>query len=401
MNMYSYVLNILRLFNKINDKTGNVKNNDVVYNPFLMLILKNKVSLYAKIQTMSHSTTKICIDFNSDLNEAIGEIRGDSIFVLTDDNTQRLCLPVIMQSEKLKGCHFINIPSGDEHKNIDSAVEIWKYLSENGATRKSLMINLGGGMITDIGGFTASTFKRGIKYINVSTTLLGAVDAATGGKTGINFSGLKNEIGVFSPAESVLINIDFFRTLDDKNIRSGYAEMIKHALIDTKEEWENVLRFDLDEIDFTKLKTLLEKTIHIKERIVEIDPFEANIRKALNLGHTFGHAFESWSYKINKPALHGYAVMWGIFCELYLSNFKLNFPKDELLRFKYLMKEYYGIFEFSCNDYDLLFEIMTHDKKNDSKEINFTLLADIGDIRINHTATKEEIFECFDFLREG
>jgi 3-dehydroquinate synthase len=177
--------------------------------------------------------------------------------------------------------------------------------------------------------------------------------------------------------------------------------MVKHALIDTKEEWENVLRFDLDDIDLAKLKPLLEKTIQIKERIVEIDPFEANIRKALNLGHTFGHAFESWSYKINKPALHGYAIMWGIICELYLSNIKLNFPKAELLRLKYLMKEYYGIFEFSCTDYDSLFEIMTHDKKNDSKEINFTLLADIGDIRINQRATKEEIFECFDFLREG
>ena len=357
--------------------------------------------MYAKIQTMSHSTTKICTDFNSDLNKAIGEIRADSIFVLTDDNTQRHCLPVIMLSDKLKGCNFINIPSGDEHKNINTAVEIWKSLSENGATRKSLMINLGGGMISDIGGFTASTFKRGMRYINVSTTLLGAVDAATGGKTGINFLGLKNEIGVFAPADTVLINIDFFKTLDDKNIRSGYAEMVKHALIDSKKEFDNVLMFDLEDIDIVKLKPILEHTIQIKERIVEIDPFEANIRKALNLGHTFGHAFESLSYKINKPALHGYAVMWGIFCELYLSNIKLNFPKDELLRFKYLMKEYYGIFEFTCKEYESLFEIMTHDKKNDSKEINFTLLAGIGDIRINQTATKDEIFECFDFFREG
>jgi len=140
---------------------------------------------------MSHSITKICDNLNSELNLAIGHQSAESIFVLTDDTTRRLCLPALLLSEKLKGCHLITIPSGDEHKNINSAVEIWKYLSENGATRKSLMINLGGGMITDIGGFTASTFKRGIKYINVSTTLLGAVDAATGGKTGINFSGLK------------------------------------------------------------------------------------------------------------------------------------------------------------------------------------------------------------------
>jgi len=350
---------------------------------------------------MSYSITKICENFISELDDAIGEQSAETIFVLTDENTRRLCLPLAMQSEKLKGSHIICIPSGDENKNIDSAVTIWNYLSENGATRKSLMINLGGGMITDIGGFTASTFKRGMRYINVSTTLLGAVDAATGGKTGINFMGLKNEIGVFAPAETVLINIDFFRTLDDANLRSGYAEMVKHALIDTKAEWESVLKFDLEKIDFDKLKELLNRSIRIKERVVEQDPFEANIRKALNLGHTFGHAFESWSYKAEKPALHGYAVMWGLLCELYLSFMKLNFPKEELLRLKYLIKENYGTFEFHCEQYEILFELMTHDKKNDSKEINFTLLADVGDIHINQTATKEEIFECFDFFREG
>lgn len=350
---------------------------------------------------MSQSPTKICEDFITELNDAIGIQPAESIFVLTDENTRELCLPLVMQSVKLKGCHIISIASGDDHKNVESAVDIWTYLSNNGATRKSLMINLGGGMITDIGGFTASTFKRGMRYINVSTTLLGAVDAATGGKTGINFLGLKNEIGVFAPAESVLINTDFFKTLDDRNIRSGYAEMVKHALIDTKEEWENVMNFDLESIDLSKLKVLLARTILIKERIVEQDPYEANIRKALNLGHTFGHAFESWSYKTGKPALHGYAVMWGLLCELYLSFVKLDFPKDELLRLKYLMKENYGTFNFSCNEYDSLYEIMTHDKKNDSKEINFTLVAGIGDIRINQSATKEEIFECFDFYREG
>jgi len=350
---------------------------------------------------MSHSITKICEDFVAELDIAIGEQSSESIFILTDDNTRELCLPLALQSAKLANSHIICIKSGDENKKIESAVEIWKYLSENGATRKSLMINLGGGMITDIGGFTASTFKRGMRYINVSTTLLGAVDAATGGKTGINFMGLKNEIGVFAPAETVLINIDFFKTLDAANLRSGYAEMVKHALIDTKEEWEDVLKFDLDKLDLTVLKGLLDRSIRIKERVVEQDPFEANIRKALNLGHTFGHAFESLSYTTNKPALHGYAVMWGMLCELYLSFMKLNFPKDELLRLKYLMKEYYGTFVFDCSDYEALFELMTHDKKNDTKEINFTLLADVGDIRINQTATKDEIFECFDFFREG
>ena len=350
---------------------------------------------------MSHSITKISTNFIQELDEAIGNQPSESIFVLTDENTRKLCLPLVMQSVKLNNCRMICLPSGDENKNIESAVKIWQYLSENGATRKSLMINLGGGMITDIGGFTASTFKRGMRYINVSTTLLGAVDAATGGKTGVNFMGLKNEIGVFAPAETVLINVDFFKTLDGENLRSGYAEMVKHAMIDTREEWENVLKFDLENVDFVELRILLERSIRIKERVVEQDPYEANIRKALNLGHTFGHAFESWSYKTHKPVLHGYAVMWGLLCELYLSFVKLNFPKDELLRLRYLIKEYYGSFEFSCKEYDSLLELMTHDKKNDSKEINFTLLADIGDIRINQTATQDEIFECFDFFREG
>lgn len=350
---------------------------------------------------MNHLITKICDDFISELDEAIGNQSAENIFILTDNNTHRLCLPTLLLSEKLKGSHQICIASGDENKNINSAVEIWKFMSENGANRKSLMINVGGGMISDIGGFSASTFKRGLRYINVSTTLLGAVDAATGGKTGINFMGLKNEIGVFAPAEAVLINIDFFKTLDVENLRSGYAEMVKHALIDTKDEWEKILKYDIEKFDLEKLKPLLINSFRIKERIVEEDPFEANIRKALNLGHTFGHAFESWSYKAEKPVLHGYAVMWGLLCELYLSHVKLNFPKEELLRLKYLIKEYYGSYEFHCQQYEILFELMTHDKKNESKEINFTLLGDIGDIRINQTATKEEIFECFDWFREG
>ena len=350
---------------------------------------------------MSHSTTKICSDFISELIEAIGNIESDRIFILTDDNTKLLCLPTLLHLEQLKHSHIICVPSGDKNKNIESAVEIWNYLSENGANRNSLMINLGGGMITDLGGFTASTFKRGITYINISTTLLGAVDAATGGKTGINFHGLKNEIGVFSPAKDVLINIDFFKTLDHINLQSGYAEMIKHAIIDTYEEWDKVLQYDIDKFDLAELKPLLIKSFRIKERIVEQDPHEKSIRKALNLGHTFGHAFESWSYQNEKPALHGYAVMWGMLCELYLSHLKLNFPKVELLKLKYLTKEYYGTFEFHCQQYEILYELMTHDKKNESKEINFTLMADIGDIRINQTATKEEIFECFDWFREN
>jgi 3-dehydroquinate synthase len=347
---------------------------------------------------MNQGVTKICTDFIPELNQAIGEQQAQEIFILTDETTRELCLPLLLASEKLQKSHLISIKAGDENKTIDSAVQIWKYLSENGATRKSLMINVGGGMITDIGGFAASTFKRGMRYINVSTTLLGAVDAATGGKTGINFLGLKNEIGVFAPADEVLINIDFFRTLDDANLRSGYAEMVKHALIDTREEWNEILKFNLEKIDFDLLRELVARSVAVKERVVAQDPKEQHIRKALNLGHTFGHAFESISYKQNRPVLHGYAVMWGLLCELYLSHVKLNFPKDDLLKLKYLIKEYYGTFVIGCDDYETLFELMTHDKKNDTKEINFSLLSDIGQVKINQTANKDEIFECLDFF---
>ncbi len=347
---------------------------------------------------MSQGNTIISENLIDELNQAIGNQDSRNIFILTDTNTQKLCLPTVLKSDKLKESHLICIPSGDEHKNIDSAVIIWKYLSEHGANRKSLLINVGGGMITDIGGFAASTFKRGIRYINISTSVLGAVDAATGGKTGINFLGLKNEIGVFSPADKVIINIDFFKTLDIENIRSGYAEMVKHALIDTKAEWEEILQFNLEDINMDVLKILVTRSIRIKENIVEQDPHEKNIRKALNLGHTFGHAFESMSYRTNKPVLHGYAVMWGLLCELYLSHVKLGFPKEEITKLNKLISEFYGSFQITKNDYDSLLELMTHDKKNESNEINFTLLSDIGEIQINQTATKKEIFDCFDFF---
>lgn len=350
---------------------------------------------------MNQRLTRICTDIQADITEAVEGHKSTDIFLLTDENTLALCWPLIKCIPVLQGCHLITIPAGDEHKNIDSAVMVWKYLSGNSATRKSLMINLGGGMITDIGGFVASTFKRGIRYINISTTLLGAVDAATGGKTGINFLGLKNEIGVFNPASDVLIDINFFRTLDDSNLRSGFAEMVKHALIDTRAEWDSILSFDLQNVNFDNLRTLVERSVRIKERVVEQDPKEQHIRKALNLGHTFGHAFETYSYRKNSPALHGYAVMWGLFCELYLSFNKLNFPKDELLRLKYMIREFYGMPVLDCADYESLYELMTHDKKNDSNEINFTLLADIGEIHINQIATKEEIFDALDFFLMG
>ena len=201
------------------------------------------------------------------------------------------------------------------------------------------------------------------------------VDASAGGKTGINFNGLKNEIGAFSPARFVLLDTEFLRSLDDENIRSGYAEMLKHGLISDTEHWAELLNFDPARPDYDALRSLVSRSVSIKERIVEQDPREKGIRKALNFGHTAGHAFESLALEQGRPRLHGYAVAWGIVCELYLSCLRTGFPKDKLRQTVQFIKETYGTFDFDCKQYDRLYEFMTHDKKNESDAVNFTLLA--------------------------
>ncbi len=341
-------------------------------------------------------------NLKSDLQHILSNIPHDRLFILTDDNTEKLCFHLINITDEISKAGKIIIKAGDNNKNIESLSSIWKFLSENGATRHSLLINLGGGMVTDIGGFAAASFKRGIKCVNIPTTLLGAVDAAVGGKTGINFNGLKNEIGAFAPAETVLIESAFFESLDRANFLSGYAEMLKHGLISNEQVWAKLIIFDTENIDYNVLRELVVKSVLVKEHIVEQDPFEKNLRKALNLGHTIGHAFESLSYTINKPMQHGYAVAWGTICELYLSFKKCGFPKDKLWKTLSFVRENYGSFYFGCDEYEALYDLMTHDKKNESvNKINFTLLEDIGKIALNQTATKEEIFESIDFLRES
>ena len=255
-------------------------------------------------------------------------------------------------------------------------------------------------MVTDLGGFAASTFKRGINYINIPTTLLSMVDASVGGKTGINFNGLKNEIGVFNNASTVILDTQFLKTLDEENICSGYAEMLKHGLISNEQMWASLLGFDLEHPNLQQLRGMVADSVAVKERIVTEDPTEKGIRKALNLGHTVGHAFESLALT-RKPVLHGYAVAWGLICELYLSVIKTGFPTDKMRQTVSFIKEHYGKMTITCDDYPTLLELMTHDKKNVAGTINFTLLGGIGDIRINQTATKEEIYEALDFYREG
>ncbi len=334
------------------------------------------------------------------LKQALGKYEYDRLFVLTDETTRKHCLPIIANMEEIKSARLITIGATDTHKTLDTLAYVWTEIG-NGGTRHSLMVNLGGGMVTDLGGFAASTFKRGINYINIPTTLLSMVDASVGGKTGINFNGLKNEIGVFNAAGTVILDTEFLRTLDTENIRSGYAEMLKHGLISNTENLAELLNFDLETPNLDKLREMVATSVQIKERIVEEDPLEKGIRKALNLGHTVGHAFESHALKTDRPVLHGYAVAWGMVCELYLSLMKCGFPTDKLRQCVAFIKEYYGTFSIGCDDYETLYELMTHDKKNTAGTINFTLLGNVGDIRINQTATKTEIFEALDFFRDG
>lgn len=336
-----------------------------------------------------------------DLVSAISECEHDRIFVLTDETTQQLCWPKIKNFKALKNSTPIIIKATDTHKNLDTLSQVWQALSNGGATRHSLMINLGGGMVTDLGGFAASTFKRGIDFINIPTTLLAMVDASVGGKTGINFGGLKNEIGVFSDSRFVIINTQFLDTLDHDNICSGYAEMLKHGLISDERTWAELVTFDLDNPDLSQLQRMVAESIKVKERIVEADPHEHGIRKALNLGHTMGHAFESFAMRRGTPILHGYAVAYGLISELYMSARKTAFPTDRMHQTVRFIRENYGTFNITCDDYPTLIELMHHDKKNTSGIINFTLLGNVGDIRINQTANEEEIKEALDFFREG
>ena len=335
-----------------------------------------------------------------ELSEAIAPCKADRIFILTDETTQQLCLPVVKSYACLQGAEVITIKAGDTHKDLKSISHVWSELQRMGATRHSLMINLAGGMVTDLGGFAASTFKRGIHFINIPTTLLSMVDASVGGKTGINFGGLKNEIGVFNNADCVILDTTFLQTLDAENILSGYAEMLKHGLISTEEHWAELMNFDIEKPDLKALGLLVAKSVKVKEGIVMEDPTEKGIRKALNLGHTVGHAFESLALQ-RKPVLHGYAVAWGLVCELYLSVAKTGFPVEKMRQMTRFIFEHYGRMPITCDDYPTLLELMTHDKKNTGSTINFTLLGGIGNIRINQTATKEEIEEALDFYREG
>ncbi len=338
------------------------------------------------------------------IDALVDELGAKDVFVLTDTNTSQFVMPLLVNDSAVvaKG-RRITIPSGDINKNLEQLAYVWKQLSVSEATRSSVLINVGGGMLTDLGGFAAAAFKRGMRCINVPTTLLGAVDASVGGKTAVNFNGLKNQIGVFSEAEASIISTVFFNTLPQQQILSGYAEMLKHALLEDEATIGRLLDYNpvYPEFDSEALLPLLRASVLVKQRIVEEDLTEKGLRKALNLGHTIGHAFESFSFAHLSPVPHGYAVAWCMVAELVLSHMKLGFPSEILHKIAAYVLENYGAMAVECKDYPELPKAMRQDKKNDSPEsINFTLLEEVGRPMINCSATKDEIEAALDIYRD-
>lgn len=323
-------------------------------------------------------------------------VRGaDRVIVLADVNTAERCVPIV-------GCRadeVIVVPAGDENKTIEQLQHVWNVLIRRGATRQSVLVCIGGGMVTDLGGLAAATYMRGMPYVNVPTTLLAAVDAATGGKTAVNYGGMKNMIGVFAEPRETVICTELFRTLDYAQRMAGMAEMVKHGLLADREMLGRTLAFDTDRFDTEELLPLVKDNIELKERIVEADPYDTGVRRALNLGHTIGHAIESRSQEAGRGMLHGHAVMWGLVGELYLSMMKLGFDRRLVSAVSAYAREYYPRPELSCKDYDRLSDLMRHDKKNHHDRILFTLLAGVGEWKLDCEVTEEEIKEALDFMQ--
>lgn len=304
-----------------------------------------------------------------------------SIFILVDDNTLMHCYPRFMQLlETNKTIEVIQIDAGEIHKNIETCVGVWNAMTELGADRKSLLITLGGGVITDLGGFVASTFKRGIDFVNIPTTLLSMVDASVGGKTGVDLGVLKNQIGLFANPEMIVLDPEYLHTVTPREIRSGSAEIIKYGMTHDIRLFNEIK--DNPELNIIDL---IHRSIEIKNEVVLEDPKEKNVRKVLNWGHTIGHGVESYFLESDhkENLTHGEAIAIGMVCEAYISSKILGFPKDKLQEIKNAIHTIYDKIEILEDDFSSIMELMKHDKKNIGGEINFVLLNDYEDFKID------------------
>lgn len=337
-----------------------------------------------------------CSNIKQDIGELLKNYAQNKIFVISDSNTCDLCFPKIAEVF-VNEPHIIKINAGEKNKNLQTTEQIWVEMLKNDADRKSLVINLGGGMVTDIGGFAASTFKRGIDFINIPTSLMAMVDASIGGKNGINLYNFKNQIGLFNLPLKTIICKDFLTTLPQRELISGYAEMIKHGLLWSKKTWSKLRNIDPKNIDYEYLEILIRESVEIKTHFVEQDFKENGLREALNFGHTIGHAIESFFIGQNIDILHGEAVAVGLIVETFLSNKVLSFDIKSLFQVIEYIASFFPSFKIEFKDYMQLIRIMEKDKKNKGGQIRFTLLKNFGEFALNQTCTIEDIIEGFNF----
>ena len=337
----------------------------------------------------------------------------DQVFILTDEQVATCCLPVFHSLHNcqpiLADAPTLILPSGEQHKTLQSVQRIWDFLLAHNATRSSLLINLGGGVICDIGGFAAATYKRGIGFINIPTTLLAMVDAASGGKTGFDYGNLKNSIGVFAEPADVIIEPRFLATLPPEQLLSGFAEMIKHALLMSPKAFGELMDYNLRQTATKEFGELIRQSVAFKQSVVSQDPRDHGLRQQLNFGHTVGHAIEALclskhsqivnrKYQ-NRKCLHGYCVMYGLVAEAFMSHVQCGLPSEVVSALSRYMMENYGSAPVNCSDYDALLQLMRQDKKNTEQDtIRCTLLQAVGHPLIGQTVTPELLREALEYL---
>lgn len=319
------------------------------------------------------------------------------IFVIVDTLTRKHCYPLV--KPLLPSHQVIGVKNGEENKNLNSCTEIWADMTRANADRHALVINLGGGVIGDMGGFCASVYKRGVDFIQIPTTLLSQVDASVGGKLGIDFEGLKNHLGVFTLPKTVLIDPVFLQTLSERELRSGFAEIIKHCLIADAEMWKKIIQHNLNE---QPLEKLIEHSVSIKDKVVTEDPTEKGLRKILNFGHTLGHAVETHflAKSKNKKLLHGEAIAVGMIMESYLSYKKEMLTLSELENIAKYIISVYGKVLIAEPDIQPVLLLTRQDKKNKGKQINFSLIDQIGSCQFDIRVTDKEMKAAIEYYRK-
>jgi len=373
-----------------------VRRNHTEFSFGICVLSKIHVGLFyfQKMKTTSKPSLYNGLESLGDFKQFLANSNYSEIVVLVDENTQKFCLPLI--SEYIGNHTTISVKSGEESKSIHTCLDIWKQLSDKAIDRKALIINLGGGVICDMGGFIAATYKRGIDFVNIPTTLLAMCDASIGGKLGVNLDGIKNAVGLFKNPKAIVLYTNFLKTLPERHFMSGYAEIIKHALIGDKRVFKELLESEDIKSDIEKF---ISRSIRTKNRIVNLDIFEQGIRKSLNFGHTVGHALETF-FLVNfpgQPVHHGEAIAAGMIAESYISWKKKYLEEAELQQIsRYILKEFPKLI-FSNTNFKELISYTLKDKKNEHQQRLFTLIDGIGQFRINEIISEDEIRQSLEY----